>query len=68
MRLYLGIARLAAVCLAAPASVAAAQNYPVKSIRIVVPFPAGGASDILSRLIGYKLTARRASCLGCSGG
>ena len=30
--------------------------YPVKPIRIVVPFPAGGTSDILSRAIGQKLT------------
>jgi tripartite-type tricarboxylate transporter receptor subunit TctC len=58
MRLHRGIARLAAACLAALASVAAAQNYPAKPIRIVVPFPAGGTSDILSRLVGYKLTER----------
>jgi tripartite-type tricarboxylate transporter receptor subunit TctC len=33
-----------------------ASAYPVKAIRIVVPFPAGGTSDILSRAIGQKLT------------
>ena len=32
-----------------------AQTYPAKPIRIVVPFPAGGTSDILSRAIGQKL-------------
>ncbi|MBI2509983.1 MAG: tripartite tricarboxylate transporter substrate binding protein, partial [Betaproteobacteria bacterium] len=32
------------------------QAYPVKPIRIVVPFPAGGTSDILARSIGQKLT------------
>ncbi len=41
---------------AALAPVAAAQTYPAKAIRIVVPFPAGGTSDILSRAIGQKLT------------
>lgn len=36
----------------------AATNYPNKSIRAVVPYPAGGTSDILTRLIGQKLTER----------
>lgn len=35
---------------------AAAQTFPAKPIRIIVPFPAGGTSDILTRLIGAKLT------------
>jgi tripartite-type tricarboxylate transporter receptor subunit TctC len=33
-----------------------AQTYPAKSIRIVVPFPAGGIADLFSRHIGQKLT------------
>src|SRR5918998_2174592 len=37
-------------------SVAAAQPYPGKPIRIIVPYAAGGTSDILSRQIGPKLT------------
>jgi tripartite-type tricarboxylate transporter receptor subunit TctC len=32
------------------------QAYPSKAIRIIVPFPAGGTSDILSRAVGQKLT------------
>lgn len=35
---------------------APAQTFPAKPIRIIVPFPAGGTSDILTRLIGAKLT------------
>lgn len=35
---------------------AAAQSYPSKPIRIVVPFVAGGAVDLLARIMGQKLT------------
>jgi tripartite-type tricarboxylate transporter receptor subunit TctC len=40
----------------AGASLAHAQTYPVKPIRFVVGFTAGGASDITSRIVGQKLT------------
>ena len=35
-----------------------AQTYPNKPIRFIIPFPAGGASDILARIIGQKLSDR----------
>jgi hypothetical protein len=39
----------------ADAQTAAAQNWPVKPLRIIVPYPPGGLSDVFARLIGDKL-------------
>ncbi|MBC7778729.1 MAG: tripartite tricarboxylate transporter substrate binding protein [Proteobacteria bacterium] len=37
---------------------ASAQNYPVKPIRVIIPFPPGNTGDIVARLVGPKLTER----------
>ena len=33
-----------------------ATSYPNRPIRIIVPFPAGGPSDVLARIIGQRLS------------
>ena len=47
---------LMGVALLAVTAVQAQTAFPAKAIRIVVPFAAGGTSDILARTIGQKLT------------
>jgi tripartite-type tricarboxylate transporter receptor subunit TctC len=37
---------------------AAAQDYPTRAIRLIVPFPAGGPSDLFARILGIKLTEK----------
>ncbi|HET8698005.1 MAG TPA: tripartite tricarboxylate transporter substrate binding protein [Gammaproteobacteria bacterium] len=48
---------IAAVCIAAYAAGTAAQGYPAKPIRVIVPSGAGGSVDTLARLTAQKLTS-----------
>jgi tripartite-type tricarboxylate transporter receptor subunit TctC len=50
------ILRAGAVLAALTAAPAFAQAWPSKPIRMLIPYPAGGTSDILARMIGPELT------------
>jgi len=50
------VLQLLALCAASlTAASAAAQSYPGKSVRVIVPFAAGGATDIVARVVAQKL-------------
>ena len=47
-----------AAALPAVSRVATAQAYPSRPVRIIVPFPAGQATDTIARLVGQSLSER----------
>ena len=47
-----------ALFLAAASSLAAAQSYPDRMVTIVIPFPAGGGIDVLTRAVAAELTTK----------
>jgi tripartite-type tricarboxylate transporter receptor subunit TctC len=52
----LTVVAVGAALLCVQVSPAAAQDYPVRPITMIVPYPAGGGVDVMGRLIGQKLS------------
>ncbi len=50
---------MAFVCL----NPAHAQSYPTKPVRLIVPFPAGGATDLFARTLSQKLGEKMGTAL-----
>jgi len=55
MTLRKALLAAAGVAIALGSGLAQAQAWPSKPVRIIVPFPAGGATDLLARSLGQKL-------------
>ena len=51
-------AAIVCACVGLLAATAAAENYPTKPVRIVIPFPPGAGPDIVARTIGPVLSKR----------
>ena len=57
-RSVLGAAAASAVAAWLPAGASAQATWPNRPIKLIVPFPPGGGSDVIARVLGTRLSAR----------
>ncbi len=57
-RAAIGLIAIGLSALLWPVAGASALDYPTRTVRFVVGYPAGGATDIIARLIGQRLSER----------
>src|SRR6266568_206265 len=55
-RRWIAFAMISALMMGTAAAQERPDAFPTRSIKIVVPFPAGGPSDVLARMIGQKMS------------
>ena len=56
MRLIFGLISMAIACFAVAEVHAQGKDYPAQQIELVVPFPAGGATDVIARMVAQKVS------------
>jgi tripartite-type tricarboxylate transporter receptor subunit TctC len=56
IRIYCTLVRALGVAASVAASTAAAQAYPLKPVRLIVPWSAGSGTDLMSRMLAVKMT------------
>jgi tripartite-type tricarboxylate transporter receptor subunit TctC len=55
---YSAVRLIFALILAVAASLAHAQSYPARPVRLIIPFPPGGSNDVVGRVIAAQLSER----------